>query len=120
MRLAFCTGLALAALGCVAESQLEARTAADMEPPEASPARAPDIDDRFDAVFASSEDRAPRPGHARSVSLGFIGDGPLGVEPNPPHEDPYWTRPFPCDWTATCRVPPPCACGVIVEGVTSR
>jgi hypothetical protein len=46
---------------------------------------------------------APRMG---SISLGYIGDNPVGTEPSPPYREPYWVRPFPCDWTNTCWMMP--------------
>ncbi len=65
---------------------------------------APAIEDGFPEALARSEALGPsrRAERPRSVSLGEIGDSPLGLEPNPPHRVPEWEQPFPCDWTNTC------------------
>jgi hypothetical protein len=99
--------LALAVCGCAdAESDIEPRTPVNAQLVDPTALRAPAIVDGFPQVFAMAEENAPPPQHPRSISLGFIGDGALGTQPTPPHAEPYWTRPFPCDWTATCRFAP--------------
>lgn len=66
------------------------------------------VRDSFPEQFASSRAAGPPPQReVRSVSLGFIGDSPIGTEPDPPHRVPYWQQPFPCDWTNTCGTLPP-------------
>jgi hypothetical protein len=79
-------GLLLASFGCEGSS-IEARWP---------------VVDRFPKAFAVSEERQPPPTKVQSISLGFIGDQPIGVEPTPPHREPYWERPFPYHWTRTC------------------
>jgi hypothetical protein len=71
------------------------------------------VRDTFPVRFAAAERAAPPARPVRSVSLGFIGDGPIGTEPTPPFHLPYWERPFPCEWTNTCWLAPPplCPCG---------
>jgi hypothetical protein len=104
MRLAVGIGLALLA------SQSSACT-------DASPPPRVAVHDSFPARFAASQLAAPPPRpFVKSVSLGFIGDGPIGTEPTPPFHLPYWERPFPCEWTNTCWLAPPppvCPCGMI-------
>jgi hypothetical protein len=85
MRLELTIGLMIASSGC-GSSRLEPRWPVD----------------RFPKEFAASEQRRPPTVEARSLSLGFIGDQPIGIEPTPPHHEPYWERPFPCHWTHTC------------------
>ena len=110
--LAIAIACALAAFGCAdAESELEPQTpvntanadhAANAQWVDPTQMRAPDIADSFPVVFADAQRTAPPLRRTRSVSLGFIGDTPLGTEATPPHHEPYWTRPFPCHWTGTC------------------
>jgi hypothetical protein len=93
----------LAALGCAdAESDLEPHTPVNAQLVDHTDVRAPEIVDGFPHVFAIAQSRTPLPQRSRTVSLGFIGDAPLGTEPTPPHQEPAWTRPFPCHWTGTC------------------
>jgi hypothetical protein len=69
------------------------------------------VRDTFPARFAAAQQTSPAPRRVRSVSLGFIGDGPVGTAPTSPFHLPYWERPFPCEWTNTCwLVPPPPVC----------
>jgi hypothetical protein len=86
-------GVALAVFGC-ADPEIEPR----------SP-----VHDSFPEQLARIEQSAPPPPprEVHSVSLGFIGDNRIGIEPNPPHRVPYWQQPFPCDWTNTCWMAPP-------------
>jgi hypothetical protein len=104
MRSAMVIALALAFSGCAdGESGLEPRTPVNAQLFDPTTMRAPDIADGFPQVFAMTEENTPpalRPG---SISLGYIGDAPLGTQPTPPHTEPYWTRPFPCHWTGTCQ-----------------
>ncbi|HEV3192705.1 MAG TPA: hypothetical protein VGY54_19490 [Polyangiaceae bacterium] len=86
MRLPVTIGLLLASFGCEGSS-IEARWP---------------VVDRFPKAFAVSEERRPPPAKVHSISLGFIGDQPIGVEPTTPYHEPYWERPFPCHWTHTC------------------
>ena len=73
---------------------------------------APAIQDSFPRVFAASQDedayRSQRPPH---IDLGYIGDNPIGTEPNPPHVDPPWEQPFTLDRPYGC----PCrrSCSVV-------
>jgi hypothetical protein len=96
MRAVLGLALALAASGCAAEMEAAPRT---MCPP-------PRVGDDFDDAFVYDEHLTPAE-PAPSRSLGYLGDRPIGVLPMPPHHEPAWTRPFPCDWTGTCRWPPP-------------
>ena len=99
-----CAGLA----GC-AESELEPQVPVNAQAVEHEKMRAPDIRDGFMQVAQPSYDSAPHsPGRVmwprQTVSLGFIGDDPVGAhdyDPGtpPPHAPPAWTRPFPREWT---------------------
>ncbi len=101
--------LALMSNACV-ESKLEPRSpdavvlaqpnAATLWISEAVPERA--AGDTFWSVAAPPRDPPPvlRPA---SISLGFIGDEPLGVNGTPRHFEPAWTRPFPREWTGSYR-----------------
>jgi hypothetical protein len=106
-------GIPLAIVGCGnAERDIAPRSPADACPCEGatagpSPADLADVPAQASAFVPPAP--PPEPGVARSISLGFIGDSPIGVEPTPPHREPAWTRPFPCHWTDTCwAYPPPC------------
>ncbi|MGH7436604.1 MAG: hypothetical protein ACRENE_13100 [Polyangiaceae bacterium] len=67
---------------------------------------APAIEDGFAEVFGRGASNAYPTERPTSVSLGMIGDSPIGVEPSPPHRLAAWEQPFPCDWTNTCRYVP--------------
>jgi hypothetical protein len=100
MRIVLSIGVAVTACAC-AESAVVPR----------SPVR-----DTFPQRFRAAQEAAPAPPRAHSVSLGFIGDAPIGLEPNPPYHLPWWERPFPCDWTNTCRRAAPVVyapCGMV-------
>ena len=100
-------GLILATVGCVdAESEVEPQTPVNAQLADHTEMRGPDIVDGFPQVFGMAQHRAPPPVPVRSVSLGFIGDAPLGTQYTPPHREPYWTRPFPCRWTNSCGYSP--------------
>jgi len=104
MRSAIGLALALAVSGCAdAESEIEPRTPVNAQLFDPTTLRAPDIVDGFPQVFAMAQENAPPPQRPTSLSLGFIGDAPLGTQPTPPHHEPYWTRPFPCHWTGSCQ-----------------
>ncbi len=52
----------------------------------------------------------PRPRPARylapgTVSLGFIGDDPIGRYPTVPHRAPAWSRPFQGGWSSGYNTP---------------
>jgi hypothetical protein len=104
-RAAYAAAIAVTLFGCAgAESEIEPRVPVDALRADPMQLRAPDISDGFPDAFAAATRDAPRPRLRRSISLGFIGDSPLGREPSPPHQEPYWARPFPCHWDGTCRV----------------
>jgi hypothetical protein len=96
--------LALSACG---PSEIEPRTPVNAQFIDPTCVDAPAIEDGFPEALARSQARASarRPERPPSVSLGEIGDSPLGTEPTPPHRLPDWEQPFPCDWTNTCYVP---------------
>jgi len=48
----------------------------------------------------------PRPRPPYTIDLGYVGDWQLGSAGAPPGGSPSWTRPFPCNWTRSCGVPP--------------
>jgi hypothetical protein len=109
MRLAVGLGIAFAACGCAdggERATSHPRTAADARLDEPMPTRATPIDDGFDEALSHDLHITPPAEHPPSRSLGFLGDRPIGEEPNPPHRDPSWTRPFPCHWTGTCGMVP--------------
>jgi hypothetical protein len=70
------------------------------------PTRATPIVEQFDQFAYADPHITPPREHAPSLSLGFMGDQPIGVLPDPPHREPAWTRPFPCHWTRTCGMVP--------------
>ena len=95
------------AAGCAdAQSEIEPQVPVNAQLYDHTRMPAPDIVDSFPQAFAMTQSKAPRPWRPRSISLGFIGDGPLGTEATPPHHEPYWARPFPCHWTNTCGLVP--------------
>jgi len=96
--------LALAACG---PSEVEPRTPVNAQLLDPTCVDAPAIEDSFSETIARSEAHASarRSERPPSVSLGEIGDWPLGTEPTPPHRVPEWEQPFPCDWTNTCYMP---------------
>ena len=53
-------------------------------------------EDSFWKVAASQTQPPRRP---TSISLGFIGDDPIGANGQTTHQEPAWTRPFPSEWT---------------------
>lgn len=102
MQAALGLSIALAALGCDAESQVAPRTPVNADLHDPVCVRAPAIDDRFSETFARYQDGAYHVDRPRSIDLGPIGDSPLGRDPPRPHTLPPWQQPFPCDWTNTC------------------
>ncbi len=97
MRMAVGLGIALACCACSAESRVRPRTPVNASVADPTCVAAPAIQDSFPKAFAASLDDAyhvERPPH---VDLGYIGDGPIGTEPNPPHVDPPWEQPFTLD-----------------------
>ena len=107
MRLAVGLGIAFAACGCAGGPRASHARAAVDDP---MPTRATPIVERFQEVVSWDEHITPPAEHAPSRSLGFIGDQPIGVLPDPPHVEPAWTRPFPCHWTRTCGMVPLLPC----------
>jgi hypothetical protein len=110
MRPLVAVACALFACGCAEESEdVTVRCAADEEQPTARMRMPPPDSDPVDVDFAAYrqtmarfDEPPPHPRIAHSISLGFIGDGRLDRYPTPPHHDPSWARPFPCNWTHTC------------------
>jgi hypothetical protein len=99
--------MALGALACDAESHVAPATPVDAQRTDITCVQAPAIQDSFPDEFArGASDGDYRTTRPQSIDLGAIGDTPLGREPSPPHQVPYWQQPFPCDWTNTCRVAP--------------
>jgi hypothetical protein len=95
--------LTLAACG---PSEIEPRTPVNAQFIDPTYVDAPAIEDSFPEVLAKSQTQGSRrPERPPSISLGEIGDSPLGTEPTPPHHLADWEQPFPCDWTNTCYVP---------------
>lgn len=97
MRMAVGLGMAVACCACGGESRVEPRTPVNASVSDPTCVAAPAIQDSFPMAFAASQDDAyhvERPPH---VDLGYIGDSPLGTEPNPPHVDPPWEQPFTLD-----------------------
>ena len=101
--------LLCASLAACAESELEPQVPVNAQLVEHEKMKAPDIRDGFMQVAQPSYDSAPRsPGRVmwprHTISLGFIGDSPVGMHDRdpgtpPPHTSPYWSRPFPDEWT---------------------
>jgi hypothetical protein len=107
MRLAVGLGIAFAACGCAdGESATNPRTARDARFDDPMPTRATPIEDDFDDALSRSLHITPPAERPPSRSLGYLGDQPIGELPTPPHREPAWTRPFPCQWTNTCRQVP--------------
>jgi hypothetical protein len=114
MRTFIAVACALFACGCAEESEEVAVRCASEEappsarmrlaPPDAEPAEADFEAYRWATARADAREPHARPTH--TISLGFIGDGPLDRYPTPPHHDPSWARPFPCNWTHTCGLSP--------------
>ena len=98
MRLALGLGVALVCCACSAESRVRPRTLVNASVVDPTCVAAPAIQDSFPQAFAAAtrEDayHVERPPH---VDLGYIGDDPIGTEPNPPHVDPPWEQPFTLD-----------------------
>ena len=91
---------------CLAESELAPRTPVNAQIVQHEKMKNPDIRDGFMQVAQPLyESSPPPPPPRRTVSLGFIGDEPVGLYGPPP--EPTWARPFPCHWTHTCWVAPP-------------
>jgi hypothetical protein len=105
VRLVRRTLLALTLAAC-GPSEVEPRTPVNAQFIDPTCIDAPAIEDGFPEALARSQmqgsRRLERP---LSISLGEIGDSPLGTEPTPPHRLANWEQPFPCDWTNTCYVP---------------
>ncbi len=101
--------VALALPACAVESQIAPRSPLDVEPRCAPVASVPPPVAHVDiapppvanAYFAPPARHLP-PG---SVSLGFIGDDPIGRHPTVPHRAPSWTRPFPSSWSSSYHTP---------------
>jgi hypothetical protein len=94
------------ALAACAPSEVEPRTPVNAQFIDPACVDAPAIEDGFPEAFATTQTQGSRRlEHPLSISLGEIGDSPLGTEPTPPHRLANWERPFPCDWTNTCYVP---------------
>jgi hypothetical protein len=107
MRIASLAGIGFVLLtGCASESEIAPRTPVNAQLVRHEEMQNPDIRDGFMQVAEPSYAYAPPPAPRKSISLGFIGDEPLGRYATPEHRDPSWTRPFPCHWTHTCWVPP--------------
>ena len=99
MRLAVGLGIAFAAWGCADGGRAtHPRSSAD----DPMPTRATPVEDDFDEAVSLAQHITPPAEHPPSRSLGYLGAQPIGEVPNPPHHDPAWTRPFPCQWTRTC------------------
>lgn len=97
---------------CAAESEIAPRTPVNAQLVPHETMRNPDIRDGLPQLASPYADptrgSAPPPAPPRrSISLGFIGDEPVGLS-EPPGE-PSWARPFPCHWTRTCWIPPEAA-----------
>jgi hypothetical protein len=106
MRLAVTLGIAFAACGCAegGERATTPRSPVAARCDDPMPTRASPIAEHDALAY---ELHITPPGeHPPSLSLGYIGDQPIGVLPTPPHREPAWTRPFPCDWTNTCWMAP--------------
>jgi hypothetical protein len=88
MRIALSLGVALTTCACAGHA-IEPRSA---------------VRDTFPERFHAAQVAAPAAQGVQSRSLGFIGDAPIGLEPNPPYHLPWWERPFPCEWTNTCQI----------------
>jgi hypothetical protein len=95
------------ALAACGPSEIEPQTPVNAQFIDPACVDAPAIEDGFPEALARSEalGRSRRAERPRSVSLGEIGDSPIGLEPNPPHRVPEWEQAFPCDWTNTCYAP---------------
>ena len=106
MRLAVALGIALAASGCAERGELARapRSPVAGRCDDPMPTRASPIEEH-DTLSYEQHITPPRE-HPPSISLGYMGDQPIGVLPTPPHREPEWTRPFPCDWTNTCWMVP--------------
>jgi hypothetical protein len=112
MRLALSLGVALACCACGEESRVRPRTPVNAQVVDATCVTAPAIQDSFPQAFAASQVgdpyRVERPPH---IDLGYIGDNPIGTQPNPPHVDPPWEQPFTLD--RPYPYPCPCRCPVV-------
>jgi hypothetical protein len=88
-------GAVVSSVAACAESELEPQVPVNAQIVRHETMKNPDIRDGFPQI-ATYE--SPPPGvYRESVSLGYIGDEPLGrydAEGPPPHTPPYWTRPF--------------------------
>jgi hypothetical protein len=65
---------------------------------------APPVNPRADYAPAPSP-YAPVNGRPQSISMGFIGDAPVGRYPTVHHRQPAWSRPFPGSWTSGYHAP---------------
>ena len=107
MREAVALGIAVVAWACGGESQVEPRTPVDAQVTEPTCVAAPAIQDGFPASFAKSQlDEPYRVERRQSIDFGAIGDTPIGQDGPTAHHLAEWEKPFPCDWTNTCRVAP--------------
>lgn len=91
-------GYCACACACSAESRVRPRTPVNAGLVDPTCVAAPAIQDSFPSAFAAAS-RADdyRTERAPHIDLGFIGDSPIGTEPNPPHVDPPWEQPFTLD-----------------------
>jgi hypothetical protein len=106
MRIALAIGVALVCCACSAESRLRPRNPVNASLTDPTCVAAPAIQDSFPKAFAASQtDDAYRVERPQHIDLGYIGDSPIGTEPNPPHADPPWEQPFTldCQYTGCAR-----------------
>jgi hypothetical protein len=106
MRIAMGIAFTVAVSACAAPSELAPQVPINAQQVDHTTMRAPAIADTFSTVFSMAEQSARPWERPRSISLGFIGDAPLGTVPTPHHREPEWVRPFPCHWTGTCWMVP--------------
>jgi len=99
MRVALGLGVALVCCcACSEESRLRPRAPVNAQAVDHTCVAAPAIEDSFPRVFAASQtDDAYRGERPQHIDLGYIGDNPIGMEPNTPHVDPPWEQPFTLD-----------------------
>jgi hypothetical protein len=79
------------------ESEVEPRVPVNAQVVQHEHMKNPDIRDGFPQVAYPSYAEPPPAPPSETVSLGYIGDEPLGrydAYGPAPHEPPYWTRPF--------------------------
>lgn len=121
MRTALGIGVALVCCACGAESRVRPRTPVNATAIDPTCVAAPAIQDSFPNAFAASQtDDAYHVEPPPHVDLGFIGDSPIGTEPNPPHVDPPWEQPFTLDRPDACSWCPRSCPAVYVVPVISQ